>query len=67
MNARHCWGEPMRFRFKTERTCLSCGLVKVTRRDAGDCAIPWVEFWRDGVRVEAKGTPACDPARGRAR
>jgi hypothetical protein len=70
---RHSWLPPVRFPLKTERECRLCGVVRVTRHDAGPAAIPWVEFWRrkgvdgrpssDGllVRIEARGTPACSP------
>ena len=65
---RHSWRQPVRFPLKSERTCRLCGMVRVTRHDAGGSVIPWVEFWRfDGVRqafvrVEARGTPSCEPA-----
>jgi hypothetical protein len=58
---RHSWSAPARFRRKTERVCARCGLVRVTRHDGGDTVIPWVEFWREGVRLEARATPACEP------
>ena len=49
---RHRWGAPERHLHKTERVCGRCGLVRVTRHDAGAGAIPWVEFWtRDGERI----------------
>ncbi len=64
MNApRHRWSEPVRFPLKTERECRLCGLVRVTRHDGGASVIPWGEFWRGGVRLEARGTPACEPGR----
>lgn len=51
----------MRFPFKTERECRRCGLIRVTRHEVGERVVPWVEFWRDGVRLEVCGTPACEP------
>ena len=59
---RHSWGEPVRFVHKTERSCVrdGCDIVKVTRHD-GD--MPWIEFWRDGERLEVDKTPACEGER----
>jgi hypothetical protein len=54
---RHRWGTPNRFRLKTERECLRCGLVKVTRHETGMNV--WTEFWRDGERLHEGGTPIC--------
>lgn len=61
-SARHSWGEPVRFQYKTERECARCGLIKVTRHEPA-AAHPWLEFWRDGARLKGDGTPACAPAR----
>lgn len=59
---RHRWGEAVRFVHKTERSCVrdGCEIVKVTRHD-GD-GLPWIEFWRDGERLEADRTPPCEGA-----
>ena len=55
---RHLWGEPVRFQFKTERTCLhGCGITKTTWHQPGE--YPWDEFYCDGVKIEATRTPAC--------
>jgi hypothetical protein len=60
---RHRWGEPVRFPFKTERECLACGIVKVTRHESeGPRDFHWQEFWRDGDQLPADKTPACEPA-----
>lgn len=56
MTTRHSWSSPERFPRKTERVCVRCDLVKVTRHESGR---HWVEFWRDGERVPAERTPAC--------
>lgn len=59
---RHSWGEPVRFEFKTERTCIVCGITKVTRHEPGQ--LPWLEFFRgmDRVCTENNRTPVCEGA-----
>lgn len=62
---RHIWGEASRpTRFKTERECSRCGLVKVTRHE-GMAGSPgeshWTEWWRGLERIHAEQTPACEP------
>lgn len=59
--ARHSWGEPERFPFKSERVCAHCGLIKVTRYEGEE---HWVEFWRDTERLAYRNTPPCPGARG---
>ena len=54
---RHSWGDPVRFQFKTERTCANCDITKVTRHEPGEQ--PWLEFWRDGERIVTDRTPEC--------
>lgn len=62
---RHSWSEPVRFPFKSERSCrnVGCPIVKVTRHDGGG---HWVEWYRandDGVaatRIPGDTTPACE-------
>lgn len=54
---RHSWGDPVRFEFKTERTCTKCGITKVTRHEPG--VRPWLEFFRDLERIQCELTPAC--------
>lgn len=47
---------------KTERECVHCGLVKVSRREfEGGRDIYWTEFWRGLDRIEGERTPACEP------
>lgn len=60
---KHRWGDAERFFHaerpdisKTERTCVHCGLVRVTRHESER---HWVEFWRDGERVDNPRTPEC--------
>ncbi len=45
---------------ETHRPCSRCGILQVTRHEAGER--PWKEFHRDGVIVARAGqpTPACD-------
>lgn len=57
---RHRWADPVRYPYKTERTCLNCDLVKVTRHEPGEH--PWLEFWRNGERVICDRTPMCEMA-----
>jgi hypothetical protein len=54
---RHHWGDPVRFPFKTERTCENCSITKVTRHEPSEH--PWLEFYRDGVRIVCDHTPEC--------
>lgn len=54
---RHSWGLAHRFPHKTERQCLQCRIVKVTRHE-NDCC--WTEFWCGLDQVEGKATPACE-------
>ncbi|MCB1499734.1 MAG: hypothetical protein KDK07_08065 [Bauldia sp.] len=64
MSARHRWGEAERpTRFKTERQCVKCGLVKVTRHEntGGPGETHWTEFWRGLERIECEATPPCQP------
>lgn len=57
---RHKYGEPVRFLHRTERACVRCDVVKVTRHDAGTTAPPWVEFWRGGEVIRTLRTPTCE-------
>lgn len=60
MTPRHRWSDPVRFQYKSERTCLNgCGIVKVTHHESGE---HWVDYWRGMERLGATGrTPACTP------
>ena len=53
---RHKWGDPNRLLYKTERVCLRCDLIKVTRHEP---TATWIEWWRDGERITCERTPAC--------
>ena len=55
---RHRWSAPVRFAHKTERTCLGCGLVKVTRHEPAAC---WTEWWLhlDRIKVGSGVPVAC--------
>ena len=56
--ARHSWADPVRFEYKTERSCVNgCGIVKVTWHQPGE--LPWTEFYCDGVKIDSERTPAC--------
>ena len=58
---RHSWGAAERYPFKTERACVRCPAVKVTRHEPGQ--LPWQEYWlNDGtgaVRVAGTRAPPC--------
>lgn len=54
---RHAWGDPVRFQYKTERICLVCGLIKVTRHEPS--THPWLEFWRGSEKLDVQCTPVC--------
>lgn len=54
---RHSWGAPMRFPYKTERSCVNgCGIVEVKRHDGGK---HWTEYWRDEEKIATDKTPEC--------
>lgn len=55
---RHRWSAPSRTEHDTNRTCERCGLIRVTRHEPN--ALPWTEWYRDGQRVPAAKTPACE-------
>lgn len=64
---RHRWGDAQRFFHderpdisKTERACVHCGLVRVTRHESDR---HWIEFWRDGECVDCERTPECGGGR----
>lgn len=67
--ARHRWGDKIDFPLahKSERTCLQCAVVKVSRyENEGGHDRYWTEFWRGGERIDEDGrygrtTPACEP------
>lgn len=59
MTQRHQWSPPRRTEYRTERVCLKCGLVKVTRHEPG--ARPWQEFERRRELLRgASKTPECE-------
>ena len=58
---RHRWPKDgTTFPYKTERECLQCGLVKVTRHEGNS---HWTEFWRGLDRVPNPDgrVPPCEP------
>jgi len=62
MTQRHRWSEPLRSEHKSERECIACGLIKVTRHESeGGRDVYWTEFWRGLDRIQCDGTPACEP------
>lgn len=60
--SRHRWGDRVVFPHKTERDCINCGLVKVSRHESeGGFDRYWTEFWRGCEQVVGAGTPVCQP------
>lgn len=55
---RHSWDEPVRFAYKTERTCNRCHICKVTRHEPGQQ--PWIEFYRGLDKLSVDKTPECE-------
>ena len=55
---RHRWSEPDRRTYETARTCLICGLEKITRHEPGQQV--WAEFRAEGVTaIGYSRTPPC--------
>lgn len=52
----HRWSLPFRSDYETVRTCTVCGLMKITKHESD---LPWIEFWRDDLRVMTASTPPC--------
>jgi hypothetical protein len=59
----HRWGERKDFPLahKSERGCQNgCGVTKISRHEhEGGRDRYWIEFWRDGEKIEGAGTPPC--------
>jgi len=73
---RHRWSLPNRpSALRTERTCVKCGIVRVSRHDGegivdGVPCYPWTEFLdQAGNLIDVGGgsgpTPPCEPRAGR--
>ncbi len=59
----HRWNAPVRPDLNsTFRSCLKCGLIKVTRHEPDNTPRHWIEFERDGHKVTADKTPVCEAA-----
>jgi hypothetical protein len=59
----HKRGDPMRpDANNTLRTCKKCDLVRWSRHEPDNHPQHWIEFRRDGKRVDVGGkTPVCQP------
>lgn len=65
---RHKWREISRVPAKTERECIHCRLLKVSRHEGNH---HWIEWWKpqaDGMPIEIRsnGTPPCEPVKSGA-
>jgi hypothetical protein len=56
---KHRYGDPYRETYRTTRTCVKCGLQKITHHEG---RLPWIDFWRDATCLGAK-TPPCEPVK----
>ena len=65
---RHSWSPASRpSELRTERVCVKCGTLRVTRHDALGMTYPWTEYFgADGLLIEvgpgSGRTPKCEPA-----
>lgn len=59
MSVRHRWGEKDKHADRSIRSCLKCGLLKVTRHEPAAYPMHWIEYWRGTERVDCPGTPPC--------
>jgi hypothetical protein len=58
---KHRWTHPTRPDLNnTFRSCVNCGLVKITRHEPDNQLRHWLEFERDGVKIAAM--PKCEAA-----
>lgn len=58
--SRHQWGPKMRYLHKSERVCLKCGIVKVSRHEVdGPRDLHWKEYWRGLDQIISHRTPPC--------
>lgn len=59
----HRWNTPTRpDAHNTFRSCGKCGLIKITRHEPDNTPRHWIEFEREGRKVAAARTPACEAA-----
>lgn len=58
---RHRWDEPFRDFVKTERSCLDCGLIKVTDHQNPDGSTWTAWIWRGEEIGRGSPTPQCPP------
>lgn len=55
----HAWGkEAVRELYLTTRTCIQCGMKKLTHHEG---AFPTIEWKRGDVTIPGTKTPACAP------
>jgi hypothetical protein len=56
----HRWADAIRYDpHSTTRTCVRCGMLKITRHEPGNFPPHWVEFERDGFKIGGASTPVC--------
>lgn len=59
---KHRWAKPVSPDLNnTFRTCIKCGLIRITRHEPDNWPPHWTEFERDGAKVvSTKPTPKCE-------
>lgn len=61
---RYTWSERFPLdQHHTFRRCWDCGLMRITRHESdGGRDVHWIEWRRNGERIDSERTPACEPA-----
>lgn len=55
----HRWKLVYQDQHKTERQCIRCNMVRVTKHPP--VGFPWIEYWRGLDRLPGDKTPPCEP------
>ena len=59
---KHKWSDPYRTAYLTTRTCVDCGMQKLTHHDG---PLPWVDFRLDETVIPGPKVPPCDAAKNK--
>lgn len=58
---KHRWDKPIRPDLNTtRRACLKCPLIRITRHEDDNTPRHWIEWEREGRKIEATKTPVCE-------